>query len=90
MKITKCRCFSENCTCGQASDVGVTHLPSLVAQQEAVLGHLAFATWVTSRLQLHFTAAITCISLDFLPYLLGISFHIYAPSSHSKRRLFEH
>ena len=56
MEITKSWCFFENCTCGQASDVGATHLPSLVARQEAVLGHRAFATWVAAHLQLHVTA----------------------------------
>ena len=89
MVITKIWCLLENCARREATDVGVTHLPSLVARQEAVLGHLPFATWVTSHLQLHFTAAITCISLGFLQYLLGISFHISAPSISSEKRLFK-
>ena len=76
----------ENCVGGEATDVGVTHSSSLVARQKAVLGHLPFATWVTSRLQLHFTAAITCISLGFLQYLLGISFHISAPIISSEKK----
>ena len=86
MVITKIWCLLENCVCGEATDVGVTHSSSSVARQEAVLGHLPFATWVTSHLQLHFTAAITCISLGFLRYLLGISFHITAPSISSEKK----
>ena len=42
---SKVWCLLENCIRGQATDIGVTHFPSLVAQQEAVLGRLAFATW---------------------------------------------
>ena len=87
MVIIKSWCLLENCVRGEATDVGVTHSSSSVARQEAVLGHLPFATWVTSHLQLHFTAAITCISLGFLRYLLGISFHITAPSISSEKRL---
>ena len=52
MVITKTWCFLENCIRGQATDVGVTHFPSLVARQEAVLGRRAFATWVAARLPL--------------------------------------
>ena len=86
MVIIKSWCLLENCVRGEATDVGVTHSSSSVARQEAVLGHLPFATWVTSHLQLHFTAAITCISLGFLRYLLGISFHITAPSISSEKK----
>ena len=86
MVIIKSWCLLENCVRGEATDVGVTHSSSSVARQEAVLGHLPFATWVTSHLQLHFTAAITCISLGFLQYLLGISFHISAPSISSEKK----
>ena len=52
MVINKTWCFLENCIRGQATDVGVTHFPSLVTRQEAVLGRRAFATWVAARLQL--------------------------------------
>ena len=52
MVVTKTWCFLENCIRGQATDVGVTHFPSLVARQEAVLGRRAFATWVAARLPL--------------------------------------
>ena len=41
---SKVWCLLENCIRGQATDIGVTHFPSLVAQQEAVLGRRAFAT----------------------------------------------
>ena len=44
MVIIKSWCLLENCTRGEATDVGVTHSSSSVAQQEAVLGHLPFAT----------------------------------------------
>ena len=43
--IIKSWCLLENCTHGEATDVGVTHSQSLVARQEAVLGRCAFATW---------------------------------------------
>ena len=88
--IIKSWCLLENCTHGEATDVGVTHSQSLVARQEAVLGRCAFATWVGARLQVQFAAAVTWISLNFQRYLpIGISFHITVPSIHSEKRLFE-
>ena len=44
MEISINWCLLEQCTCEEASDVGVSHSTSLVALQEPVLSRLAFAT----------------------------------------------
>ena len=85
--VTKIWCFLENCIRWEATDVGFTHFPSLVARQEAVLCQCAFATWVawvSARLPL---AVYCCDHMDFSRFPTIFAnlhfFHITAPSNHS-------
>ena len=74
MVVTKSWCLLENCTRWEATDVGFTHFPSLVAWQEAVLGQCAFATWWGQPL---FCRICSVSSLVFATKHFHISCHQY-------------
>ena len=87
MVITKTWCFLENCIRGEATDVGVTHFPSLVALLEAVLGRRAFATWCCWGRRAFATSVYCCDHMDFSRFstiFVNLHFfHITSPSNHS-------